>query len=163
MRASEDWIRDEIDNCPTDDGEWQAKMNSALSELLLARQVIERAGHLIRIQECTHSPSEWVHAVSGLDAALRDYDAAYLRALFDRAKAEAMRSDDALMADVLTAWAHEKVDHDADTARLRDTAAALDALVEAEWMVSHDWGGDRASVMGAARAILARLKQEGLT
>jgi hypothetical protein len=52
---------------------------------------------------------------------------------------------------------------DALEARLRDTAAALDALVEAEWMVSHDWGGDRASVMGAAREILARLKEEGLT
>lgn len=49
----------------------------AARELLLARQVIERAGHLIRIQECTHSPSEWVHAVSGLDAALRDYDARF--------------------------------------------------------------------------------------
>ncbi len=52
---------------------------------------------------------------------------------------------------------------DALEARLRDTAAALDALVEAEWMVSHDWGGDRASVMGAARAILAKLKEEWLT
>ena len=52
---------------------------------------------------------------------------------------------------------------DALEARLRDTAAALDALVEAEWMVSHDWGGDRASVMDPARAILAKLKEEGLT
>lgn len=40
-RVSEDWIRDEIANCPPDDGRWQAKINSALSELLRARRVIE--------------------------------------------------------------------------------------------------------------------------
>ena len=40
-RVSDDWIRDEIGNCPPDDGEWQAKMNSALSEVLLSRRVIE--------------------------------------------------------------------------------------------------------------------------
>ena len=31
---------------------------------------------------------------------------------------------------------------------------ALRALVKAEWMVTHDWGGDRQSVLKQARAAI---------
>lgn len=34
---------------------------------------------------------------------------------------------------------------------------ALKALAAAEWMVTHDWGGDRPSVLEQARAALAKL------
>ena len=35
---------------------------------------------------------------------------------------------------------------------------ALSELVDAEWMVSHDWGGDRGAVLGKAEALLSELK-----
>jgi hypothetical protein len=39
--------------------------------------------------------------------------------------------------------------------RERDTLRkALKALVDAEWMVSHDWGGDREAVIDQAYAAL---------
>ena len=45
----------------------------------------------------------------------------------------------------------------ADAAVLRE---ALHDLVEADWMVSHDWGGDRDGVMKRARQALAASKGE---
>jgi hypothetical protein len=39
-------------------------------------------------------------------------------------------------------------------ARIKALEEALRELVDAEWMVSHDWGGDRESVLSKARALL---------
>ena len=69
-RVSDDWIRDEIGNCPPDDGEWQAKMNSALSEVLLSRRVIEAVRRHAHYGCCVETWQD----VAG---AMREYDAAY--------------------------------------------------------------------------------------
>jgi len=37
---------------------------------------------------------------------------------------------------------------------------ALIGLIEAEWMVTHDWGGDREAVMTQARAALDKAGKE---
>ena len=38
--------------------------------------------------------------------------------------------------------------------------AALRDLVEAEWMVTHDWGGDRAAILERARNLSASQKEQ---
>jgi len=45
-------------------------------------------------------------------------------------------------------------------ARIARLEGALDALVNAEWMVTHDWGGDRDTVLEKARAALAARQGE---
>ena len=42
----------------------------------------------------------------------------------------------------------------AERAKLAKLRAALGDLLGAEWMVSHDWGGDREGVLKAARRAL---------
>jgi hypothetical protein len=37
---------------------------------------------------------------------------------------------------------------------------ALTALLDAEWMVTHDWGGDREAVLNAAKASISKAKGE---
>ena len=37
---------------------------------------------------------------------------------------------------------------------------ALRELVDAEWMVTHDWGGDRAAVLSKASSLLAQIDGE---
>lgn len=53
----------------------------------------------------------------------------------------------ALLRDMVDAYNH----HDA-------LVGALDDLLEAEWMVTHDWGGDRDSIYDKAQAVLAAAK-----
>ena len=38
---------------------------------------------------------------------------------------------------------------------------ALEGLITAEWMVTHDWGGDREAVLEKAKQALANFKKEG--
>ena len=39
-------------------------------------------------------------------------------------------------------------------------AEALDELVKAEWMVSHDWGGDRKSIMNKCEELANQYKEK---
>lgn len=41
-----------------------------------------------------------------------------------------------------------------------DLLEALESLLGAEWMVSHDWGGDRSLVIKQAQAAIAKAKGE---
>ena len=43
----------------------------------------------------------------------------------------------------------------------RQLEAALRDIITAEWMVTHDWGGDRKAVIDAAEATLALMPTEG--
>lgn len=45
----------------------------------------------------------------------------------------------------------------AEIAALKKVVRAADAVIEAEWMVSHDWGGDRDSVLAAYDAARAKV------
>ena len=79
-RVSEDWIRDEIANCPPDDGGWQAKINSALSELLRARRVIETLTF--------HAGDKDRQCWCGTCTSLREYKAKYPNEAVERQRRE---------------------------------------------------------------------------
>ena len=66
---------------------------------------------------------------------------------------------------VILKAADRTIDHyKADNQRLREllveAGERIAAMLKAEWMVTHDWGGDRKAVLEATEATLAKIEEE---